>query len=112
MGGNINAADAEHCSFRSHEVRLLAGRVSACCDEADYLLGRFHSVQMLEWESPAGRAYRNSLALQASALGRAREQLRVASAAILRHAHEVAAPQRSQPWDPQFISLFSRSADG
>jgi hypothetical protein len=112
MGGNISAADAEQCSFRSHEVRLLAGRISACCDEADYLLGRFHSVQLLGWESPAGRAYRNSLALQASALGRAREQLRVASAAILLHAQEVAAPPWPQPLHPQFISLFSGSADG
>ena len=89
MGGDIRAAEADACSSRSHEVRLLARRIARCCDQADYLLGRFHSVQLLEWQSPAGRAYRSSLGLHAAALGRARERLHRASAAVLRHAEQI-----------------------
>lgn len=44
---------------------------------------------MDEWLSPAGRAYRTTIALHASALMRARESLEAAVAFVLRHSQSV-----------------------
>lgn len=90
MGSTIKASDADACATRSYEVQQLAGRVAACADRVDALLARFRQVQLLEWKSPAGTAYRTTVALQAAALGRARERLHLAAMAVFRHAQGVA----------------------
>jgi hypothetical protein len=46
-------------------------------------------IQLDDWQSPAGRAYRTTVALQASALMRARQSLDAAAALILRHSQSV-----------------------
>lgn len=46
---------------------------------------------MLEWQSPAGRAYRDSVALQEIQLGRARVAIEDAVTAVSRYAQEVAS---------------------
>ncbi|XAS67327.1 hypothetical protein V3C33_18110 [Micrococcaceae bacterium Sec5.7] len=91
MGSTIKASDADACATRSYEVQQLAGRVGTCSDRLDSLLRRFWQVQMIEWQSPAGTAYRNSVGLQAAAVRRAREQLDFATSAVLRHAQAVSA---------------------
>jgi len=42
-----------------------------------------------DWLSPAGRAYRTTLALHASALMRARESVEASVAIVLRHSQSV-----------------------
>ncbi|WP_426997438.1 hypothetical protein [Pseudarthrobacter sp. N5] len=46
-------------------------------------------MQMIEWQSPAGAAYRNSVGLQAAAVRRAKEKLDIATSAVFRHAQAV-----------------------
>jgi hypothetical protein len=89
MSGNITAADAEACSSRSFDVQQLAGRVDLCADQLRAVHSKLSRLQMMDWQSPAGMAYRASVGLQAAALRRARERLDVASLAVRRHARNV-----------------------
>lgn len=91
MSSDPTAAEMNMCMSRSHEVHQLAARVASCAGRADKVLAGFWEIQLLDWQSPAGRAYRDSVALQAAALGRARERLEDAAAAVSRHAQAVLA---------------------
>ena len=84
------ASDAAACASRSYEVQQLAARVAACVDHADAVLAQLVRVELQGWQSPAGRAYRTSVSLQAAALARSRTALQEAVAAVLRHAQNVA----------------------
>lgn len=91
MSSDLSAADMAACLSREHEVQLLATRVAACSERVGTITARFWDVQLLDWQSPAGRAYRNAVALQEVALRRARERLEDAQLAVGRHAREVAS---------------------
>ena len=91
MGSDITAADMAACMSRSYEVQQLAGRVDLCLGRVEKVLAGFREIQLLDWQSPAGRAYRNSVALQEVALGRARVRLEDALASVRRHAQAVGA---------------------
>lgn len=91
MGSDLSAADMNTCGSPSYEVQQLAARVASCAGRVEKVLAGFWEIQLLDWQSPAGRAYRDSVALQAAALGRARERLDDAAAAVSRHAHAVSA---------------------
>ena len=67
-------------------VQQLATRVARSADEADAALARLAQVQMGQWQSPAGRAYRNAIARRAAELRRARDALREASALLMHRA--------------------------
>jgi hypothetical protein len=95
--GTLTAADAEACASRSYEVQLLAGRLTACADQADALLSQLARLELQGWQSPAGRAYRTAVSLQAASLRRSRDALQDASATVLGHARNVAL---SGPWGP------------
>ena len=87
---SVTAADAAACSSRSFEVQLLAGRVEACAEQVDAVQGRLSQLQLMDWQSPAGLAYRSSLRVQAVALCRAREGVLAAALALRRHSVRVA----------------------
>lgn len=89
MSGSITAADANTCGSRSFQVQQLAWRVAECGHSLDTLMLRFRHVQLAQWQSPAGQAYRTAVSLQAAALSRAREGLFAASEAVLRHSQLV-----------------------
>ncbi|MET3810546.1 hypothetical protein [Arthrobacter sp. UYEF3] len=89
MGGTLTAADAAACASRSFEVQQLAARVASCAEEADAVLARLGGLELQTWQSPAGRAYRTTISLQAASLRRARGRLHDAAAAVLRHAQNV-----------------------
>ena len=92
------ASDAAACASRSYEVQQLAARVAACADHADALLARLVCVDLQGWQSPAGRAYRTAVSLQAASLRRSRTTLQEGAAAVLRHARDVAlSPGRPGP---------------
>ncbi len=91
MGSDVTAADMAACMSRSYEVQQLAARVDLCLARVERVLGGFREIQLLEWQSPAGRAYRNSVALQEVALGRTRVRLEDAVASVIRHAQAVGA---------------------
>ena len=83
------ASDAAACASRGYEVQQLAARVAACADNTDALLARLAGVELRNWQSPAGRAYRTALSLQAASLRRSRTALQEAVAVVLRHAQSV-----------------------
>jgi hypothetical protein len=60
--------------------------VAQCSDRTEEVLAGFHEIQLANWESPAGQAYRDSVSLQAVAVRRALDRLREASAAVAAHA--------------------------
>jgi hypothetical protein len=90
MSTSLMAADAGACSSRSFEVQLLAGRMEACAEEVNAVQARLSQLQLMDWQSPAGLAYRSSLGVQAVALSRARERVLAASLAVRRHSVQVA----------------------
>ena len=92
MSADLGTADMGACMSRTYEVLQLATRVARCIERVEGVSCSFREIQLLDWQSPAGRAYRNSVALQAVALGRARVRMQEASAAVHRHAREVASP--------------------
>lgn len=63
--------------------------MQSCVDQVDVVLASLRRAQVDDWLSPAGRAYRTTLALHASALMRARESLEAAVAVVLRHSQNV-----------------------
>ena len=67
-------------------VQGVGRKVSECSDRTEEVLAGFHEIQLVDWESPAGQAYRNSVSLQAVALRRAVDRIREASAAVAAHA--------------------------
>lgn len=96
--GGVLASDAGSCASRSYEVQQLAARLAACADHTDAVLAGLASVELQSWQSPAGRAYRTAVSLQAASLRRSRTALQEAAAAVLRHARNVAlSPGRPGP---------------
>ncbi|WP_284982593.1 hypothetical protein [Arthrobacter sp. efr-133-TYG-118] len=100
MSGILMAAggadlDSQQCISRAAEIQKLGRRMSVCADQADAVLAKLAQLQLEQWESPAGRAYRTTLALQAASLRRGRDALGEAAAATLRHARNVASKPQS-----------------
>lgn len=94
----VLASDAAACASRSSEIQQLAARVAACADRTDAALAGLAGVELLSWQSPADRAYRTAVSLQAACLRRSRADLQEAAAAVLRHAQHVAlSPGRPGP---------------
>ncbi|MCF3140609.1 hypothetical protein LRQ04_15240 [Paenarthrobacter sp. AR 02] len=89
--------DSLECVSRSHEVQRLAWRIKACVDQADAVLATLRRAQLDHWLSPAGRAYRTTIAVHASALMRARESLDSAAALVLRHSQNVSVSGERGP---------------
>jgi len=87
--GDVVASDAAACASRSYEVQQLAARVASCADSTDAVLARLAGVELRKWQSPAGRAYRTALSLQAASLRRSRTALEASVAVVLRHAQNV-----------------------
>jgi hypothetical protein len=83
------AADALACASRTYEVQQLAARVARCADEVDAVLAALARLELQTWQSPAGRAYRVTLSLQAASLRRSRDALTDAVAVVHRHALNV-----------------------
>jgi hypothetical protein len=90
VADSVTAADAASCASRSFEVQQLAARLSACAELADAALAHLARLELQTWQSPAGRAYRTALSLQAASLRRSRNNLQDAAAVVRRHAQNVA----------------------
>lgn len=86
--------DFQPCTSRGAQVQQLGWRMTVCADQADAVLAKLAQLQLDQWESPAGRAYRTTVALQAASLRRGRDALREAAAVTLRHAQNVALNAR------------------
>lgn len=67
-------------------VQEVGRKVAQCSDRTEEVLAGFHAIQLVDWESPAGQAYRDSVSLQAVAVRRALDRIREASAAVAVHA--------------------------
>jgi len=89
MSGTLTAAEATACASRNYEVQQLAARVTSCAEQATGALAELSRLELQGWQSPAGRAYRSTMALQAAALRRGRDGLQDATAVVLGHARNV-----------------------
>ncbi|MFJ4210611.1 hypothetical protein ACIPY2_19325 [Paenarthrobacter sp. NPDC089675] len=87
--------DPSECASRGHEVQRLAWRMKDCVDKADSVLLALRKAQLEGWRSPAGNAYRTTLAVHGSALRRARESLDSAAASVLRLSQDVGVSGRA-----------------
>jgi hypothetical protein len=83
--------DPGHWAPQSVDARQLATRMARCADEADAALSQLGQVQMRQWQSPAGRAYRKVVAVHVAELRKARDALREASATVLQQAAKMSA---------------------
>ncbi|MEE2523655.1 hypothetical protein V1639_13555 [Pseudarthrobacter sp. J75] len=88
---------------QSEQLRMLAGRIAQCADEGERIVARLQGIQLMDWQSPAGRAYRDSVGRQSDALRRAGHLLQAARSAVSRHAEAVAAAKSESaaggfPW--------------
>jgi hypothetical protein len=92
MSIDPTAGDVAAALSRGSEVQQLAARVTGCTGRVERVLSGFRQIQLLDWQSPAGRAYRNSVALQEVALGRARDRLQHAVSAVESHARAIVEP--------------------
>ncbi|MGX9899345.1 hypothetical protein ACW0JT_04590 [Arthrobacter sp. SA17] len=90
MSSAITPEELSQCASRSYEVQLLAGRLETGITEVETVYRRLSQLELASWESPAGRAYRLSVGLQAASLRRAMEKLNHAAAAVRHHAQNVA----------------------
>lgn len=73
-------------TVRGFEVGQLAARVDECGRRLDAIMTSFRNVQLLGWESPAGRAYRDFVAVQEVALRRAGDRTYEAALAVRLHS--------------------------
>lgn len=89
MSGTLTAAEATACASRGYEVQQLAARAESCAEQAEAALAGLGRLELRGWRSPAGRAYRTTLSLEAASLRRARDGLQDAAAVVLRHARNV-----------------------
>lgn len=97
MSSDLRAADLAGCLSRGYELQNLTVRVALCSERVQTVMAGFRDIQLLDWQSPAGRAYRNAVALQETALGRAGRRLEDAQLAVGRHAREVALSGGNAP---------------
>ena len=88
VGSELAGVDLRADMHRVSQVDQLAARVAACMVRGEEVLAGFRDIQLLQWESPAGRAYRDAVALQAAALRRSLDLLTEAKAAVDRHSRE------------------------
>lgn len=88
VSNELAGSDPQADLHRVSQVDQLAARVAACVVRGEEVLAGFGEIQLLQWESPAGRAYRDTVALQAAALRRSLETLMEAKAAVERHGRE------------------------
>ena len=70
-------------------------RLARCGARVEEALACLRDIQMLDWQSPAGRAYRDTVGRQGAALRRAVDALEVARAAVARHAEDTMAAAAS-----------------
>jgi hypothetical protein len=66
----------------------LAGRLAYCVARVEEVMAGLRDIQLLDWQSPAGQAYRNTVARQGAVLRQASECLEEARAAVARYAQE------------------------
>lgn len=102
MSGDATLVEIAARMAREYDVRRLGERAAWCSVRVERVIAGFREIQLLDWQSPAGRAYRNSVALQEVALGRSRLRLEDAVAAVNRCALDVGSSAGSQaggyPW--------------
>jgi hypothetical protein len=88
MDSQLAGADLQQEMLRVSQVKQLTERVAVCLGRGEAVLDTFRDIQLLQWESPAGRAYRDAVLLQSAALRRALQTLIEAQAAVDRHSQE------------------------
>lgn len=66
----------------------LVGRLASCVARVEEAAAGLRDIQLINWQSPAGQAYREVVARQGAALRVAADSLEEARLAIARHAED------------------------
>ncbi|WP_285246412.1 hypothetical protein [Pseudarthrobacter sp. efr-133-R2A-89] len=91
MGNDLTEGIWGSAQRTGGELEQLTGRISGCEDLVEQVLAGIRDTQLLNWESPAGRAYRDAVSVQAAALHSAIRWLEDARHAVGRRAGEQVA---------------------
>lgn len=92
LGVEAQRAEARRAEVRrAEELQRLARRLESCAGRVESVLARCQEIQLLEWKSPAGNAYRDTVHGQVRALRRAVDRLGEARAAVAFRARELPA---------------------
>lgn len=92
LGVEAQRADARCAEVRrAEELQRLAQRLESCTGRVECVLARCQEIELLEWKSPAGNAYRDTVHGQVRALRRAVDRLGEARAAVAFRAQELPA---------------------
>ena len=97
LGTGVQAAGVQGAALRrsearrSEELHQLVQRLEFCTGRVEGVLARCQEIQLLEWKSPAGNAYRDTVHGQVRALRLAVDRLGEARAAVAARAHELPA---------------------
>ena len=76
----------EAAGERSAQVLQLAARISRCSALAGEVLAGFRDIQLMEWQSTAGMAYRDTVAVKTAEVRTVLARLDEAAAAVEGHA--------------------------
>ncbi|RAX14950.1 hypothetical protein DC347_19780 [Pseudarthrobacter sp. AG30] len=88
MGNDVTEGIWGSAQRTGGELQQLTGRIAGCEGRVEQVLAGIRDTQLLTWESPAGRAYRDALSVQAAALRSAVRWLEDARQAVGRRAGE------------------------
>ena len=88
LGDGLPAGSA---GYEAAVLYSLVGRLASCAARVEEVLAKWRDIQLLEWQSPAGQAYRSTVARQGAALGNALDTVNEARRAVSNHAEERAA---------------------
>ncbi|BCW21029.1 hypothetical protein NtRootA9_37370 [Arthrobacter sp. NtRootA9] len=85
MEGEGLPGAAEHLAA---DLLPLVRRLASCAVQVEEVLAGLRDIQLINWQSPAGRAYRDTVSRQGAALRLAADALEGAKAAVARHAED------------------------
>lgn len=88
MGNALGDGMPGAADHAAADLMPLVGRLTSCVARVEEVIAGLGEIQLLDWQSPAGQAYRNTVARQGAALRQASDCLEEARAAVARHAQE------------------------
>lgn len=86
------------CTSRAYDIEQIGLRVERCLCQVRDALSALHQIQLLQWQSPAGHAYRAAVYERSLELQRALGGLENARTAISLHALAASVSQVQVPF--------------
>ncbi|WP_411374771.1 hypothetical protein ACLH0K_17400 [Arthrobacter sp. MPF02] len=88
MGTVSGVLPPEFGEHQAAEMYSLVARLESCGARVEEVVAGSRDIQLLDWQSPAGEAYRETVARQGVQLGQALDSIEEARIAVARHAQQ------------------------